>query len=97
MTQAEYGLKQWLDKGCQGEMDYMVKHGTRRIRSVELVPGTLRVISVCMNYMPVSGDGWEMIYNGNKASVPLALGRLPQSVACAFACMNMCNGIAESR
>lgn len=27
MTQAEYGLKQWLDKGYQGEMDYMAKYG----------------------------------------------------------------------
>jgi epoxyqueuosine reductase len=29
MTQAESGLLEWLNKGYHGEMDYMVKHGTR--------------------------------------------------------------------
>ena len=29
MTQAESGLLEWLSKGYHGEMDYMVKLGTR--------------------------------------------------------------------
>ena len=46
------GLHEWLRNGYHGEMDYMAKHGTRRTRPAELVPGTLRVISARMNYMP---------------------------------------------
>lgn len=54
MAQSERGLQQWLNEGYHGEMDYMAKHGVRRTRPAELVPGTLRVISVRMNYMPVA-------------------------------------------
>jgi len=35
-----------------GEMDYMSRHGTRRSRPAELRPGTIRVISVRMDYDP---------------------------------------------
>lgn len=44
-------LQKWLEKGYHGSMDYMERHGTRRSRPEELVPGTLRVISVRMDYM----------------------------------------------
>ncbi len=48
----------WLDAGRHGEMDYMSKHGTRRTRPAELVPGTVRVLSARMNYWPKEGtDG----------------------------------------
>ena len=39
-------LLNWLDQGRQGEMDYMQRHGTRRSRPAELLPGTLRVIRI---------------------------------------------------
>lgn len=42
----------WLDKHFHGEMEYMVRHGTRRSRPDELEPGTLRVISVRVDYFP---------------------------------------------
>lgn len=48
----EEHLTQWLDRGWHGEMEYMQRHGTRRSRPQELVPGTLRVISVRMDYLP---------------------------------------------
>ncbi|MDP2761645.1 MAG: tRNA epoxyqueuosine(34) reductase QueG [Sideroxyarcus sp.] len=47
---AEAQLLQWLAAGHHGAMDYMAKHGTKRARPAELVPGTLRVISLRMNY-----------------------------------------------
>jgi len=76
MTESEHGLLQWLSKGYQGEMDYMARHGARRTRPDELVPGTIRVISVRMNYMPVAADSWQVIRNGNKAFISrYALGR----------------------
>ena len=45
-------LTRWLSVGRHGEMDYMSRHGTRRTRPDELVPGTLRVLSARMNYWP---------------------------------------------
>ncbi len=45
-------LQRWLDKGFHGEMHYMHKHGSKRTRPDQLVAGTLRVISVRMNYFP---------------------------------------------
>ncbi len=51
---AEAHLIEWLARGRHGEMDYMAAHGTRRSHPAELVPGTLRVISVRMDYW--SGD-----------------------------------------
>ena len=76
MSQAEAGLFEWLDKGYHGEMDYMARHGTRRTRPAELVPGTLRVISVRMNYMPVAKDSWQVIQDGTQAFISrYALGR----------------------
>jgi epoxyqueuosine reductase len=44
-------LKKWLEKDFHGSMEYMERHGNRRSRPAELVPGTLRVISARMDYM----------------------------------------------
>ncbi len=45
-------LDAWLAAGRHGEMGYMARHGTRRARPAELVPGTLRVVSARMDYLP---------------------------------------------
>lgn len=52
LQQEESRLQQWLDAGFHGEMDYMAAHGMKRARPQELLPGTLRVISVRMDYLP---------------------------------------------
>lgn len=77
MSAVESGLFQWLDKGYHGDMDYMAKHGTKRTRPAELEPGTQRVISVCMNYMPPSvKSSWDVINAGDRAFISrYALGR----------------------
>jgi epoxyqueuosine reductase len=50
---AEEGrLLQWLATGRHGAMDYMARHGVTRARPAELVPGTVRVITARMNYLP---------------------------------------------
>ncbi|NOR37785.1 MAG: tRNA epoxyqueuosine(34) reductase QueG [Woeseiaceae bacterium] len=56
LTAAEARLGEWLDGDFHGEMDYMDKHGSKRSRPAELVPGTLRVISVRMDYLPANQD-----------------------------------------
>ena len=45
LGEAETRLLDWLSKGYHGEMDYMHRHGTKRSRPADLVPGTLRVIA----------------------------------------------------
>jgi epoxyqueuosine reductase len=74
---AEAHLMQWLAGGHHGAMDYMAKHGAKRARPAELVPGTLRVISVRMNYYPQHAkDTHEVLADGNRAFVSrYALGR----------------------
>ncbi len=44
-------MLKWLAKGYHGSMEYMERHGTKRSRPAELVPGTMRVISARMDYM----------------------------------------------
>src|SRR6185295_5197354 len=48
-------LERWLAQGRHGEMEYMARHGTRRTRPDELIPGTVRVLSARMNYWPPEG------------------------------------------
>jgi epoxyqueuosine reductase len=48
----EPGLQAWLNAGFHGSMAYMARHGLKRARPAELVPGTLRVISARMDYLP---------------------------------------------
>ncbi|WP_046003679.1 tRNA epoxyqueuosine(34) reductase QueG [Pseudoalteromonas rubra] len=52
LSEHEAQLQRWLDNGYHGEMEYMAAHGMKRARPAELVPGTQRVISVKMNYLP---------------------------------------------
>ena len=44
-------MLKWLAKGYHGSMEYMERHGTKRSRPAELVPGTMRVISARMDYL----------------------------------------------
>ena len=62
LAHAEAGLLAWLHNGFHGTMDYMAAHGLRRARPAELVPGTVRVITARMDYLPreTAGD-WQAI------------------------------------
>jgi epoxyqueuosine reductase len=52
LGQAERRFARWLREGKQGEMGYMARHGFKRSRPTLLVPGTERIISVRMDYLP---------------------------------------------
>ncbi|MDR9850308.1 tRNA epoxyqueuosine(34) reductase QueG [Herbaspirillum huttiense] len=56
LSHREAGFQAWLEKGYHGEMDYMASHGLKRARPAELVPGTVRVVSVRMPYLPAAAD-----------------------------------------
>jgi epoxyqueuosine reductase len=77
LSAAEQGLLEWLAQGLHGGMDYMANHGTKRSRPAELVPGTLRVISLRMDYLPSAArDGREVLKDGERAFISrYALGR----------------------
>jgi epoxyqueuosine reductase len=60
LSHIEPGLTAWLAAGHHGEMDYMAAHGTKRTRPAELVPGTLRVITARIDYLPSQApDSWR--------------------------------------
>jgi epoxyqueuosine reductase len=77
LSAAESELLEWLALGLHGEMDYMAKHGTKRSRPAELLPGTLRVISLRMNCAPPDArDSWQVLEEGERAFISrYALGR----------------------
>jgi len=52
LATAENRLNDWLAERFHGSMHYMERHGRKRSRPEELVPGTVRVISVRMDYLP---------------------------------------------
>jgi epoxyqueuosine reductase len=77
LSQDETHLLAWLAAGRHGEMDYMERHGRLRSRPRELVPGTLRVITVRMDYWPgPARDAQQVLDDTRRAYVSrYALGR----------------------
>src|SRR5277367_2279895 len=67
----------WLRAGFNGEMGYMSRHGSKRSRPAELVPGTVSCISVRMDYWPAAAaDAMATLADGSIAYVSrYALGR----------------------
>lgn len=63
LAEHEAHLLNWLDSGMQGEMSYMQKHGTMRSRPEELLPGTVKIISVRMNYFPPDARDADDVLN----------------------------------
>ena len=77
LAQDEAHLRDWLEQGQHGRMEYMARHGDKRSRPAELQPGTLRVVSVRMDYGTSDDAGaWDTLADGERAYVArYALGR----------------------
>ncbi|HVJ38988.1 MAG TPA: tRNA epoxyqueuosine(34) reductase QueG [Stenotrophomonas sp.] len=77
LAQDEQHLRDWLAEGLYGTMHWMAQHGDKRSRPQELVPGTLRVISVGLDYgRRDDDDAWNTLATGERAYVArYALGR----------------------
>ena len=73
----EVHLRDWLAKGLHGSMGWMAHHGDKRSRPDELLPGTLRVISVGLDYgRRDDAEAWQTLAAGERAYVArYALGR----------------------
>lgn len=77
LAEHEEHLKLWLKREFHGQMGYMERHGTRRSRPEELVPGTVRVISARMDYLSESATpASQLLEEPGKALISrYALGR----------------------
>ncbi len=73
----ETRLNEWLAAERHGDMAYMARHGTKRTRPAELVPGTRRVIVVRLDYYPEDrARSWAILDDAERAFVSrYALGR----------------------
>lgn len=72
----ESRLQEWLKKNFHGTMDYMEKHGVKRSQPDKLIPGTLRIISVRMDYLPPDTRIKDVLFDNTKAYIArYALGR----------------------
>lgn len=69
-------VQQWIDDGYHGDMSWMVEHGDKRTHPEKLIPGTTRIISVRMNYLPPQTEQIKILKSPAKAYVSrYALGR----------------------
>ena len=77
LAQTESRLQEWLESGRHGTMAWMERHGSKRTRPGELVPGTRRVISARMDYLPPEGaDPEAVLGDGQRGYISrYALGR----------------------
>ncbi len=76
LSEAESHLQSWLHNNFHGEMEYMQRHGSLRSHPEELVPGTMRIISARMDYLPAEPQSTEVLKNSSLAYVSrYALGR----------------------
>ena len=75
LSSAEPHLQAWLSQNFHGDMDYMARHGMKRARPAELVPGTLSVLTARMNYLPRDTPSdwqsveWQRLSNPHEAVV----------------------------
>jgi epoxyqueuosine reductase len=76
LSDAESHLQNWLQNNFHGEMDYMQRHGSMRSHPEELVPGTMRIISARMDYLPAEPQSVKVLKDSSLAYISrYALGR----------------------
>lgn len=76
LSQHEQALNEWLKNDYHGNMDYMKRHGLMRARPAELEPGTVRVISVRLDYLPTNAKFARILNSKENAYISrYALGR----------------------
>ena len=67
-------LQEWLAQGRHGNMEYMQRHADLRSNPELLLPGTVRVICVSMNYLPAEfniDQEWSRLRNPTQAIVSM--------------------------
>lgn len=70
LAEDEARLLEWIEHNRHGTMQWMAQHGSKRSRPAELRPGTLRVVSVRMDYGVTSEDeDWAALRDGDRAYI----------------------------
>ena len=69
LSKYEHHLKDWLDRNYHGAMSYMAENHDKRCHPEQLVPGTIRVVCIRMDYALDSKDSLESMENTGKAYV----------------------------
>ena len=65
-------LNKWLAEGQHGQMEYMARHAQLRSDPALLVPGTVRVVCVTMNYLSPAinfDDEWQNLAEPTQAVI----------------------------
>jgi epoxyqueuosine reductase len=77
LHQASARLREWLDQGFHGDMEWLQRHAALRANPAALHPGTVRVVSVRMPYLPESpGEQPALTASADKPTISrYALGR----------------------
>ncbi len=76
LSKHEQALEKWLANNYHGNMDYMARHGLMRARPAELELGTIRAISVRLDYLPTEAKFAQILKSKNNAYISrYALGR----------------------
>ncbi|WP_191602597.1 tRNA epoxyqueuosine(34) reductase QueG [Marinomonas algicola] len=75
-THHQENYDQWVKNGYQGTMSYLENHGDMRFKGDVLHPGTRRIISLRMHYLPQSVETVKRLKTTDKAYIArYALGR----------------------
>jgi epoxyqueuosine reductase len=65
----EIRLQEWIAKGYHATMEWMTAHDQKRSRPAELIPNTVRVISVRMDYLPGDTKQIKILKDPTKAYI----------------------------
>lgn len=72
----QHHLQRWIEQEMHGEMGYMAEHGAKRWHPEQLVPGTQRIITARMDYLPPEVETTRVLGQPERAYISrYALGR----------------------
>jgi epoxyqueuosine reductase len=69
LSKYENHLEDWIERNYHGAMSYMAENHEKRCHPEQLVPGTIRVVCVRMDYAVDSEDSLDSMKNTGKAYV----------------------------
>lgn len=69
LSKYEHHLEEWIDRNYHGVMSYMADNHDKRCHPEQLVPGTIRVVCVRLDYALESDDSLDSMHNTGKAYV----------------------------
>ncbi len=69
LSSEEAHLDQWIDEGMQADMNWIAEHRDKRLNASLLHPGSQRIISVRMDYLPADVETLTILDNPKKAYI----------------------------